>query len=186
MRPGDNNDTLTDFITGRLVPIVGAESNRQRVERFLVEEKGYSIEEIRVDAPIWAPVPGGTYRSVIDLAVGLDGRTVMVIKCAAGSLGSRERETLAAARLFEDRPVPMAVVSDGNQYTVLDVETGKVIDRGPGAVPDRPQAAAMAKAPAAAALPEEHRRKEALIFRTYDSMNVNVRSAGRTVGQRKP
>ena len=33
--------TLIDFITGRETPNIGAEENRQVVERFLVEQKGY-------------------------------------------------------------------------------------------------------------------------------------------------
>ena len=39
-------DMLTDFVTGKEVPNIGAEENRQQVEHFLLETKGYSKENI--------------------------------------------------------------------------------------------------------------------------------------------
>ena len=106
---------ITDFVTGREVPNVGAEENRQAVEKLLVEEKGYLKEAIKVDVDIAITVAGEPYRSQIDLVVSADGGQMpfMVIKCAAGSLGSREREIVAAARLLEEYQIPRAVVSDG-------------------------------------------------------------------------
>ncbi len=37
---------ITDFITGNKIPNVGAEENRQMVERFLVNKKGFSKEKL--------------------------------------------------------------------------------------------------------------------------------------------
>jgi len=50
--------TLTDFVTGRLVPNIGAEENRQLLERYLVERKGYAREGIEVDVPIEMVIAG--------------------------------------------------------------------------------------------------------------------------------
>ena len=93
---------ITDFVTGKEIPNVGAEENRQMVERFLVNEKGFSKEDIEVDVDIEMTVAGEPYRSQIDLVVSIDGGATrfMAIKCAAASLGSREREILAASRLL--------------------------------------------------------------------------------------
>ena len=44
------NETVVDYITGKTKPDTGAEANRQKVERRLVEEKGYAKSEIEVDA----------------------------------------------------------------------------------------------------------------------------------------
>ena len=44
--------SLIDYITGKEVPNVGAEENRQAIERFLVEEKGFAREDIAVDVDI--------------------------------------------------------------------------------------------------------------------------------------
>ena len=51
-------DTVVDFITGREVPDIGAEANRQAFERALVELKGFSKEDIEVDVPLNLVVAG--------------------------------------------------------------------------------------------------------------------------------
>jgi hypothetical protein len=83
---------ITDFVTGKDIPNVGAEENRQMVEQFLVREKGYSKEDIAVDVDLAITIGGETYRSQIDLVVSADGgygpTHLMAIKCAAASLGS--------------------------------------------------------------------------------------------------
>ena len=167
---------VTDFITGREVPNVGAEENRQAVEALLVKEKGYLIEEIKVDVDIAITVAGEPYLSQVDLVVSTDGGKTrfMVIKCAAGSLGSREREIVAAARLLDEYQIPCAVVSDGRTASVLDTVTGKKIGDGLDAIPTKGEALVQLKSYTSLAFPEERREREKLIFRTYDSENVNV------------
>ncbi len=168
-------ETLVDFVTGRPVPNIGAEENRQQVERYLVNNKGFSKNDILVDVPISFTVEGETYQSCIDLVVAVAGRRFMAIKCAAGSLGSREREVLSAARLVDTVPLLLAVVSDGRQATVLDAISGRRLGRGLDAIVSRQEAARMvATTQWPAPLNERQLRKERLIFRSYDSMNVNV------------
>ena len=58
---------IVDFVTGKEIPEVGAEANRQAVEQFLVLEKGYAREDIEIDVDIAFEVAGETYRSQIDL-----------------------------------------------------------------------------------------------------------------------
>ena len=167
---------ITDFVTGREVPNVGAEENRQAVERFLVAGKGYLKEDIEVDVDIAINVGGEPYNSQVDLVINADGGKTrfMVIKCAAGSLGSREREIVAAARLLDESPIPCAVVSDGKTATVLDTVTGKKIGDGLGAIPTKQEAITKLESYTPLAFPEERREREKLIFRTYDMQNVNV------------
>ena len=170
--PADN-EFIVDFITGRTVPNVGAEENRQAVERLLVEEKGYAKTEISVDAPIEVEIPDGVYRSQVDLVVRVEDRIFMCFKCAAGSLGSREREIVAAARLLAPYPAPCAVVSDGKTAIVLDTATGKATAEGLQAIPTRDEARRHLTETSPAPFPGERRLREGLIFRSYDTMNVN-------------
>ncbi|OQY03666.1 MAG: hypothetical protein B6I22_11115 [Desulfobacteraceae bacterium 4572_123] len=166
---------VTDFITGKKVPDVGAEANRQAVERYLVENKGYLPENIQVDAPIKLTIGGEPYRSTVDLVVSVAGKRYMVIKCAPGSLGSREREAVSAARLLDrSYQIPLAVVSDGRTATVLDTTTGKKIDAGLESLPSREVAAKKSAGTVFQVLAENRCEREKLIFRSYDSMNVNV------------
>lgn len=171
----DNPDQITDYITGRSVPNIGAEMNRQRVERYLVDVKGYLRTDIIVDAPIEMEIDGEMYRSRVDLIVRIDARPMMAVKCAAGSLGSREREAVSAARLFDRSPLPLAVVSDGAEATILDSSTARIKAAGMAAIPSRKELADLAAAAHHPPLVAERLARERLVFRSYDSMNVNVR-----------
>jgi hypothetical protein len=169
---------ITDFVTGKEIPNVGAEENRQMVEQYLVNEKGFSKQDVAVDVDIEITVSGELYRSQIDLVVSVDdehGSTrFMAIKCAAASLGSREREILAAARLLAEKQLPFSVVSDGKTAIVLDTVTGKKLGEGLNAIPSKSQAQEKLKELKRLSFPKEKREREKLIFRSFDSMNVNV------------
>jgi hypothetical protein len=171
-------DTIVDFVTGRTVADIGAEANRQQVERFLVEKKGYTREDVKVDAPIEMEIEGESYRSAVDLIIQIDGTPIMAIKCAAGSLGSREREIISAARLYAESPLPLAVVSDGSDAIVLDTQTGKQISTGLAGIPSRRQAVKVAQADPLPPVSPERLKRLKLVFRSYDSMNVNVGGRG--------
>ena len=62
----------------------------------------------------------------------------MIIRYGPGSLVSRERSALAAARVLNDEyRIPLAVVTNGRDAVLLDTVTGKVLDQGMKAIPDR-------------------------------------------------
>jgi hypothetical protein len=167
-------DFIEDYITGKKTPLIGAEENRQNVERFLVEEKGYAKEEIAVDRPLEIFLKGETYRSQIDLQIDIGGRPLMAIKCAAGSLDSREREIIAACRVAASPPIPLAVVSDGKSARVLDVISGRRIGEGLADLPRRADAEAFLAQASTALFEREKVEREKLIFRTYDMEDINV------------
>ena len=164
---------ITDFVTGENRPSIGAEGNRQTVERFLVIEKGYSKADIQVDSPIVMDVDGETYTSTLDLVVHVNQQPFMVIKCAPGSLASREREVISAARLLADYQIPLSASSDGVTAIVWDTLTGEQLSEGLGSIPTKSQAAEMMQKLTLKPLPDKKRRQQILIFRSYDSMNVN-------------
>ena len=167
---------ITDFVTGKEIPNVGAEENRQMVERFLVNEKGFSKEDIEVDVDIEMTVAGEPYRSQIDLVVSVDGGATrfMAIKCAAASLGSREREILAASRLLAENQLPFSVVSDGKTAIVLDTVSGEKLGEGLNAIPSKGEVREKLKTLQFRPFSKKKLEREKLIFRSYDSMNVNV------------
>lgn len=167
-------ELITDFITGHKVPNIGAEANRQVVERYLVAGKGFKKQDIQVNVPIHMQIGDQTYRSYVDLVVAVDGRKLIVIKCAPGSLGSREREILSAARLLDIYPVPLALVSDGSSAILLDAVSGRKIGEGMAAIPSRNELLNQFKDVTLEPLAGDRRDREKLIFRSYDSMNVNV------------
>ena len=172
-----DEEFIIDFITGARIANVGAEANRQQMERLLIETKGYTKSNVGVDVPIRLDLDGEIYHSTVDLVVTVKGNPYMAIKCASGSLGSREREVIAAARLLSRHQIPLAVASDGRTAIVWDAVVGKEIGQGLDAVPSKQLAVESFDPSTLMPLPESKRRRQQLIFRSYDSMNVNV--AGR-------
>ena len=168
--------TLTDYLTGATIPDVGAESHRQALLRFLVEEKGYARNALRLDVPMRLVIAGAPYQARIDVIVqaGDPLKPFMAVKCCAGSLGSREREIVAATRIFGEMPIPWAAVSDGRDAIVLDTSTGKPVASGLAALPAPQEAARQLAETTLAPYPPERLAREKLIFRTYDQDNVNI------------
>ncbi len=71
----------------------------------------------------------------------MDGRRIMVIRYAPGSLVSRERSAIAAARVLEEAyQIPLAVVTNGRDAELLDTATGEVLATGMEGIPDHQQA----------------------------------------------
>ncbi|HDM75422.1 MAG TPA: hypothetical protein ENG51_03015, partial [Deltaproteobacteria bacterium] len=135
---------------------------------------GYTKKDIEVDAPLEVTIGNEPYRSSVDLVISVDGTRYMVIKCAPGSLGSREREIVSAARLLDEYQIPVSVVSDGKTAVVLDSVSGKKIGEGLDAIPSKKALQETANSLELQPLPEKRLDREKLIFRSYDSMNVNV------------
>ena len=98
---------ITDYITGKPVRNMGPEASRQIFEKFLVNEKGYAKEDIKVDQELIVQFKGEDYISAIDLIVSCNKKALMAITCVAGSIGSYEREILAGARLVHDYQIPL-------------------------------------------------------------------------------
>ena len=170
---------MKDYLTGEEIPDIGAEANRQAVARYLVETKGYRAAAILRDAPLVIEVSGESYRSRIDLLVmaGQPPRPFMAVKCAAGSLGSREREIVSAGRIYGTYQVPLAVVSDGWEAIILDTVSGRRIAEGLDAIPDAREAHRQMAARPPVPYPPERLEREKRVFRTYDQANVNIAGA---------
>jgi len=165
---------VTDYITGKPVPNIGSEENRQQIERYLVENKGFDKNDIEVDAEIRLKIDGTDYRSRVDLVVSTGAKRFMAIKSAAGSLNSWEREIVSAARLLDRYQLPISVVSDGKTAVVIDTVSGEKIGQGMQAILSKERAQEMMATTRLLRVSEKRLRKEMLIFRSYDMMNVNV------------
>ena len=171
--PHHDPPPIVDYVTGQPLPNVGAEANRQALERYLIDDRGFERDDITVNAPIQVEVDGQAYRSRVDLVVQVGQRTLMAIKCAAGSLDSRQREIVAAARLLMDYEIPLSVASNGKDALVWDTHSGNCIGSGLAAIPTRDQAQQLAAEARFATLDDRRRQREAILFRAYDLDNVN-------------
>jgi len=136
--------TLQDFITGEELPDTDDERFRQQLARLLVRRLGYSRGELLPRLGIDTIFNKQYVRSVIDLTVEVEGKRLMIIRYGPGSLVTRERPAIAAARVLDERyRIPLAVVTNGRDAELLDTATGKVLDTGMDAIPDRQRAAVL-------------------------------------------
>lgn len=120
-------DRLVDYLTGKDIPFTNRDNIRQMTLRFLIEDKGFFREELVPDMAIRFDLEGEAVRSLVDIAVRLDNKTLMVWKCASGSLVSRERQIIASSRLLEDYAIPFAAVTNGKDIEIIDAYSEKVI-----------------------------------------------------------
>ncbi|MBU1274453.1 MAG: type I restriction enzyme HsdR N-terminal domain-containing protein [Proteobacteria bacterium] len=123
-----------DIITGRPLTSSDDEPVRQATEARLLS-LGYSPQNIRVDAA-WALGPEhDSLRVLADLLVYGGERPALLLRCARGSLVTREKETLACARLVAPNWAPLAVVTNGEDAELLDTASGEVLAQGLAAIP---------------------------------------------------
>jgi hypothetical protein len=147
---------------------------RKMVSYLLLEKKGYLPEDIEKRVVFEVKLGQEKEHSSVDFLISIAGRKAMVIKCAAGSLSSRERQVVAAARLIGSTPVPVAVVADPVTAEVLDVATGKVIGEGFGAIPIRERIIEMLSEYSSTPLSPDRLEKEKRILLAFDAIRCCV------------
>jgi hypothetical protein len=128
---------LEDALTGDLLDDTHDERYRQRLIRILLEEKGYARQDLTSRHELIVGADSHRGRLAVDLLVCLEDRITMLVKYGPGSLVTRERPALAAARLVAAYQVPVVVVTNGKDAHILDGARGKVRGRGLAEIPDR-------------------------------------------------
>ena len=151
-----------------------ANEARKMIGYLLLEKKGYAAEDIRKGLAFEVQLGAESAWSSADFLVSLSGSMAMIIKCAAGSLDSRERQAVAAARVITSPPLSIAVVADPLHAEVLDVATGKVIGEGFGAIPTKEQLQAIVTEKPMTPLDPKRLEKEKRILLAFDAIKCCV------------
>ena len=151
-----------------------ANEARNMIGFLLREKKGYEPGDIRKGMAVEVVLENETAWSPLDYLVSIDGRKAMVVKCAAGSLGSRERQALAMARVIASPPVPVAVVADPVTAEVLDAASGKVIGEGFGAIPTKDELRAVLAERTMQPLDARRLEREKRILLAFDAVKCCV------------
>ncbi|HDM76884.1 MAG TPA: hypothetical protein ENG51_10490 [Deltaproteobacteria bacterium] len=159
-----------DFIMGQEITDTDDERIRQRIARFLVEELGYEKNDIEVKPTLDLVCGKEKATAMIDFIVKINGRRAMLIKYGPGSLVSRERVVLAAARVMDVEVIPFAVITNGTEAEILDVESGKVIGTGMDAIPEKSELIAMMKDRQVKKLPETRKEIERRFLFVYEAI----------------
>ena len=127
--------TLKDFLTDATLDDTHDERYRQKLARFLVEDKHYRKKEITSGYPLTVSVENKKAIARIDFLVTLNRTAAMLIKYGPGSLVSRHRPALAMSRIVSPCQIPVVVVTNGETADILDGATGAVSSKGLDAIP---------------------------------------------------
>lgn len=129
---------LDDYLTGAVLPDTDDERIRQQLARLLVEQLGYSREELEPRLTIDSCFNNNRVQTLIELTVRIDGRRLFVLRYGPGSLVTREKAAIAAARMLDPGyRIPLAVVTNGRDAELLETKRGKVLATGMSCIPDR-------------------------------------------------
>jgi hypothetical protein len=155
-----------------------ADAVRHIAERLLLEGKGYASSDIRKKVVFDVTLGAEIVHSSVDFVVSLDNRNAMVIKCAPGSLDSRERHVIAVARVLDVLPVPVAVVMDPMSAVVLDTATGKVTGEGFDAIPTKEQLGALLSGREPKPIAPEKLEREKRVLLAFDAIRCCLPRGG--------
>lgn len=133
--------SLHDYLNGEELTDTDDERIRQDISRYMVENRGYDKNELIPRLCIETLFTHNFVRSMIELTVEINGFWFMIVRYGPGSLVSRERSAIAAARvLHPDYQIPLAVVTNGRDAELIETATGKILGNGLESIPDRVQA----------------------------------------------
>ncbi len=155
-----------------------ANEARTMIGYLLLEKKGYDPGDVRKGLAFEVQLGAETSWSSADFLVSVDNKTAMIIKCAAGSLDSRERQAVAAARVIVSPPLPVAVVADPVTAEVLDVSSGRVTGEGFGAIPTKEQLRGIVAEKVMQPLDPNRLEKEKRILLAFDAIKCCVPQGG--------
>ena len=162
--------TLSDYLTGEELSDTDDERIRQNLSRMMVEKKHFQRNELQPRLFIDTFFSRCFVRSVIELTVSPADRPLMILRYGPGSLVSRERAAIAAARVLNPSScIPLAVVTNGVDAELLDTSTGKIIGYGLQSIPDRSSLLQMTAAMDILTPPEGMKRERELrILNAFD------------------
>ena len=82
---------------------------------------------MRLSALVMGPETFSLKASILIL---VGGKKVVLIKCGAGSIMARERAALALARMFTDYQIPLTIVTNSEDATLLNTLNGETLECG--------------------------------------------------------
>ncbi|MDA8403374.1 MAG: type I restriction enzyme HsdR N-terminal domain-containing protein, partial [Desulfobacteraceae bacterium] len=132
--------TATDYITGQTVPDTHDERILQAISRFLVEEKHFAKNEISTREKLVLTVDGKTGTVTVNFVIRISDRAFALVMYGPGSIVTRQRPALAAARLISPQVIPVSVITNGDDALVMDSVSGQVIGKGMESLPSRDEA----------------------------------------------
>jgi len=169
-----DEEFIVDFLTGEKLPDTEIERLKQRVARFLVKQKSYDKSDIEVRTILEITVDNKRIIVPIDYIIHLEGKRLILINCFPTALVTREKSTLACARLLDSYQIPFSVVTDGSIAEIFDTVSGKQLAEGLNAIPNKNDLIKMLPKLSFIPLSEERKIKEKRILAAFDLLKCPV------------
>ncbi len=160
---------LVDFLTGAILPDTDDERVRQSLARLLVEQLGYAKEELEPRLRIVSEYANRVV-TTIELTASIAGKRLFILRYGPGSLVTREKAAIAAARLLEPAyRIPLAIVTNGRDAELVETAQGRVLATGMDCIPTRQQAEAYRRQYSFEPFSDPEKRDQALrILNVFD------------------
>lgn len=169
--PGDK------FREGVVAPsacaLIKEEIIRQKIQGLLLGEKGYVSEDIAEEVPFDLETDREVFQLKVSLVIQIEGRPLVLIKCGAGSVLARERPALALSRLFGEYQVPLTIVTNGEEATILNTLTGETLGCGLEAIPGKKSLLSQLADLKWLPLPEKRIKLEKRILSAFEALGLH-------------
>ncbi len=120
---------LRDYLSGKEIDATTYEDLRQEIVKMMVEEKGYPKGEIRSKETITITIGERDFSRIVDFVVYKEGSPFSIVMFCAGEIETYVRECISMGRLLSPQPAIFGIVTDTQQYILLDIKSGEVIDK---------------------------------------------------------
>jgi hypothetical protein len=128
--------TIRDYLTGEAVPNTTFEDLRQALAKHLVEEKGFERKALKPKLPLVVSVQEDSAELSIDLgAFTLENDPVLAVVFCFGKPGTFVRQGLAMARLADQGPFPLVLITDTREFFLVRTGDQKVLLQGSQELP---------------------------------------------------
>ena len=144
--------------------------DRNRIRGKAVEalkKAGYDEGSMKQEESFVLATEEGELRIPIELLVYVDDKPALLVKCVRGNMATRERPSLALARLLTESLIPFAIVTTEREAVVFDTMTGKTVGRGYSAFPRLEEAKKRLLDSRDFQVPPAQREREKRILHTY-------------------
>ena len=169
--PGDQYKS--GLVTPSADETIKEEVIRDRIVRLLLSEKGYQEEDLELDVPFSLVIGPETFSLKASILIQMGGKKVALIKCGAGSIMARERAALALARMFTDYQIPLTIVTNSEDATLLNTLTGETLDCGLGAILEKGQILDRLEGLSYMPLPEKRLQMEKRILSAFEALGMH-------------
>ena len=153
--------------------IINEEIIREKVLGLLLSEKGYLLDDIEEEVPFELTTDKEIFQLKVSILIRLNGRRLVLIKCGTGSVLARERAALALARLFYDYQIPLTLVTNGEEATLLNTLTGETLDCGRDVIPDKTRLLSQLLDLKFLPLPEKRIKLEKQILAAFEGLGAH-------------